>query len=87
MFEGIAIGVGSTVVTGMVLWIAAALARVWRTPKRLDRVEAILPVLLRSNLAMLRCQKAGTCNGDTDAAIRDIETLLTNAAVSQKGKS
>ena len=84
MFEGIAIGVGSAILTGLIAFLAATVVRLWHTPKRLDRLEKVVPVIVRSLLAILRCQKAGVCNGDTDAAISEIEQLLSEGIVSQK---
>jgi len=84
MFEGIAIGVGSAVITGLIVFLVSALARMWHTPKRLDRIEAILPALLRAVMCVLKNQKEGKCNGSTQDSIQELNDLLTNSAVSKK---
>ena len=78
------LGVGGTLLAGLVVFFVSSIVRLWHTPKRLDRLERIMPVTLRALLAVLSCQKRGTCNGETDAAIEEINQLLTNGAVSQK---
>jgi len=78
-------GAGAIVIAAVLAFFAAAIARVWHTPKRLDRLEIAVPVMIRAMLSILRCQKAGTCNGETDASIKEIEDMLSKGAVSQKG--
>jgi hypothetical protein len=85
--SGIIIGVASTAGAGALAFLVSTLARLWHTPKRLDRLERVVPVIIRSLLAILRCQKAGVCNGETDEAISEIENLLSEGIVSQKAKS
>lgn len=87
MLEGIFIGAASLALAGLIAFFASTIIRLWHTPKRLDRLEAVIPVIVRSLLAILRCQKAGVCNGETDGAIAEIEALLSNGIVSQKAKS
>lgn len=82
--EGIAIGVGSAALAALVVFLATTIARLWHSPKRLDRIERILPAMVRAMLAILKCQKAGVCNGDTDEAIAEINKLLSDGIVSQK---
>ena len=78
------LGVAGTLLAGLIVFFVSSVIRLWHTPKRLDRLERITPVLLRAMLAVLTCQKQGTCNGKTDEAIDEINALLTNGAVSQK---
>jgi len=84
MIEGIAIGVGSAAVFAFLVFLTSQIVRLWHTPKRIDRLERVVPVIFRSLLAILRCQKAGVCNGETDEAISEIETLLSDGIVSQR---
>ncbi len=78
------LGAGGTLLAGLIVFFVTSIARLWHTPKRLDRLEKIMPVTLRALLAVLSCQKRGVSNGETDAAIEEINQLLTNGAVSQK---
>lgn len=57
MLEGITIGVGSAVATGFIAFLTAHMIRQWSSPKRLDRLEKVIPVMVRSMLAILKCQK------------------------------
>ncbi|MBZ5672307.1 MAG: hypothetical protein LAO04_21625 [Acidobacteriia bacterium] len=75
--EGIFIGVCSALLITFLTFLSASLVRMWHAPKRLDRLEKVVPVIIRSLLAILRCQKAGICNGNTDDAIKEIEDLLS----------
>lgn len=84
MFEGILIGVASTVGASLVLGGAALICRVWHTPKRLDRLERLLPPMVRAVLVLLRTQKTGSENGELDNSIHELEDVLSDGAISQK---
>ena len=82
--QGILIGAASIIAAGLLTTVAAQLMRLWHTPKRLDRIETLIPPLLRAIMCLLKNQKAGKCNGTTDATIEELEALLTDQSVSQK---
>ena len=84
MTTGILVGAGGLLLAGFLTYLVVQLSRLWHTPKRLDRIETLLPPLLRAVLCMLKNQKAGKCNGTTDMTIAEIEELLTDQSVSQK---
>lgn len=84
MFEGILIGIASTVGASLVFGGGALVCRVWHTPKRLDRLERLLPPMVRAVLVLLRTQKSGTSNGGLDESIGELEEVLSDGAVSQK---
>lgn len=78
-------GAGAAVLGGLVVGGAVALRRVWRSPKRLDRIERLIPCLLRATYAMLVCQKdCGMGNGAVEAALQEVQRLVTDGAVSMK---
>jgi hypothetical protein len=83
-FQGVLIGVLSTVGASILVYAVITLERLWHTPARLDRIELIVPIMIRALLAILRCQKAGVCNGETDAAISEIEHHLSLSTLSKK---
>jgi hypothetical protein len=80
------IGAGSVVLTGLVTAVAALMIRLWRTPKRVERLEVAIPVLIRATLVQLRCLKAGKCNGEADETISEVEAFLSNNVISVKEK-
>lgn len=84
MIEGILIGVASTVGASVVFGGTALICRVWHTPKRLDRLERLLPPMLRAVLVLLRAQKSGAENGELDNSIHELEDVLSDGAISQK---
>jgi len=98
--SGIIVGAASIVGAGLLTWLAATLVRLWRLPKRMDRVEAISPLLLRAvmilfdvNLIEVRCQQGKSCNGDLDEAVnkmgafrKEMDSFLSGAAISQKAR-
>ena len=85
--SGILIGIGSIAGATLLALFAGAQVRLMHTPKRLDRIETILPPLLRAMLAVLKCQREGKCNGMTDDAIQELEELMTNGIISRKAKA
>jgi hypothetical protein len=82
-----ALGVGGTLLTAFLVFLAGSIVRAWHSPKRLDRLELAIPVMIRGMLAVLRCQKDGRCNGETDEAIGEIEEMLSEGIVSQKARA
>jgi hypothetical protein len=87
--EGIVIGIGSTAGLGILTFLITALNRVWKTPKRLDRVERVLPVIARGVWALLG-EHVREHNGDASPEITQAYTeltdVVTNGVVSQKTK-
>jgi ribosomal protein L30/L7E len=85
MFEGIAIGVGSTLLAAIIIAMSATIARLWHSPKRLDRIDAVIPALCRAVLVLLRLHKEGEkVNGELVESIREMTNITTNQTVSQK---
>jgi len=84
--SGILIGAASILAAGFLTYFTVQLARLWHTPKRLDRIETLLPPLLRAVLCLLKNQKEGKCNGSTDKTIEELDRLLTRQSVSQKAQ-
>jgi len=88
MTDGIIIGIGSTVGALILVALAALVARQWRSPKRIDRLERVVPILTRGVWALLGLH-VQEHNGDvapeiTDA-YSDLTKIVTNGVVSQKG--
>lgn len=87
--EGILIGSGAIVFAGLLTYVATQLARLWRTPKRLDRLERIIPTMARGLWALLG-EHVREHNGDTSAEIvdayRQLTDVVTDGVVSQKAQ-
>lgn len=89
-------GLGGSV---LVAWIVIATVRAWKSPKRLDRLEASQPKELEALVLIidiliitLKCQQGQECNGDLETAQESAETIrkglvkfLSKQSVSQKG--
>ncbi len=87
MVEGIIVGIASTIGIGILTWLCAALIRLWRTPKRIDRLEKLIPPIARGLLALLEVHKGEGTNGNVKEAHEELQGLLCNQAVSQKAQS
>ena len=86
--EGIIIGIGSTAGVGIITMVGTTLARVWKTPKRLDRIERLVPILLRGMWAVLKMhvdEQNGSTDPDIKRAFSELTEIVTDGAVSQKG--
>ena len=46
--------------------------RAEETCKRLERLESVIPLLLKSNLAILLALKRGKFNGECDEALKEL---------------
>ena len=58
--SGILIGAGAIILAGLLIWISSQLAHLWHTPKRLDRIEGIIPILARGMWAILKSTSTAT---------------------------
>jgi uncharacterized membrane protein YccC len=86
MTEGIIIGIVVTVGATLVIALAAALIRLWRSPKRLDRLEAVVPAMARGIMLLLRShQAAGKAKKEVQDALDELQKLTTDMMVSQRG--
>jgi hypothetical protein len=87
--SGILIGICSMAGATILAWIAAALVRLWRTPKRIDRLEKVVPIIGRGVWALLAIH-VREHNGDTDPmvinAYDECTRAFTDGVVSQKAK-
>jgi len=88
MIDGIIAGIGSTVGALILVGLVALVVRQWKTPKRVDRLERIVPVLTRGVWALLGLH-VQEHNGDVPREIQDAYSKLTeivsDGIVSQKG--
>ena len=97
--SGVFIGAGAILLAGLLTWLGVALARLWKVPKRIDRIEAMNPMMLEAlmllfdvNVIELECQQGKECNGDLTIAVNSIKAFkdrvtkfLAAASISQKG--
>ena len=60
--------------------------RLWHTPKRLDRLEGIIPILTRGMWAILKIHINGNTDKDVSTAFDELTRAVTNGVVSQKEK-
>jgi len=98
IIEGAIIGALAIVIAGLAAWTASAISRLWHLPKRIDRMEAILPLVLENQGAVLdglaslaRCIENKACNGELEsldkiimAAKEKMRVFLSGAAISKK---
>lgn len=84
--SGILIGAGAIILAGLLIWISSQLAHLWHTPKRLDRIEGIIPILARGVWAILKVHINGNSDGDVVEAFRELSKAVTDGVVSQKEK-
>ncbi len=82
--EGIVIGIGGTLGATAVGMMGATMKRLWRTPKRIDRIEKMIPPMARALLVMLRVHMGEDVNGDMKAILKELDDVLTDGAISQK---
>jgi|GEM_PF-3997774 len=84
MIEGIVIGVGVAVLSGFIIFIGNVLAKLWNTPKRLDRLERIIPTMARALLVLLQVHVYEKPDGEAEQALTELKAILTDGSVSQK---
>ena len=85
MIQDIIVGAGASVLGGLVVGGAVALRKLWRTPRRLDRIERLIPALLRAVQALLIVQRdCGAGNGAVNDSLEELQQLVTNGAVSRE---
>jgi hypothetical protein len=84
--EGIVIGIGGTAGAAALGMLATTMRRLWKTPKRLERIERLIPPIARALLVMLRVHMGEEVNGDVKAILKELDEVLTDGAVSQKEK-
>jgi hypothetical protein len=82
--EGILEGAGAAVVGGLIVGSFTITRRLWHTPQRLDRIERLVPPLLRAVQALLIAAKRGAANGEVDDSIEELKQLTTDGMISQK---
>ena len=87
------------VLTLLIIFAVQYRGKIGHLPKRMDRVEAMLPMMLRAfivlydvNLIEIECQQGKECNGDLTEAMANVEKsksemmdFLSSAAISRKG--
>ncbi len=85
MIQDIIVGAGASVLGGLVVGGALVLRKLWRTPRRLDRIERLIPALLRAVQALLIAQRdCGAGNGAVNDSLEELQQLVTNGAVSRE---
>jgi hypothetical protein len=82
--QGILIGAGSAILMTLLTIIAASLARLWHTPKRLDRLDRLIPTMARALLVLLQRHVNDETDNEAEAALTELKGILTDGAVSQK---
>ena len=85
--EGIVIGIGGTLGATIVGMVGATMRKLWKTPKRVDRLERLLPTMARALLILLRIHAGEDVNGDIKTVLNELDGVLTNGSVSLKEKS
>lgn len=83
---GILIFIGTSILT----LLAVIFLRNMRSPKRLDRVEAVLPAMARGIMTLQEFALYGDTNGtkaEMEKSHSELSTITTNMMVSQKAKS
>ena len=83
--EAIGAGFGGAV-TLLIVAIIVFAGKLGHLPKRADRLEAVIPPLLRAVLALLKCQKEGKCNGDIELSISELNKLMSDGVISKKAQ-
>lgn len=87
MTDGIIIGIGSTVGALFLVALAALVARQWKSPKRIDRLERVVPPMARGVWALLG-EHVREHNGDAPEEIvkayAELTAVVTDGVVSQK---
>ena len=86
VWEVIGTGLGGAL-TLLIVFIVMFTGKIGHAPKRLDRIEGVLPAMIRALLCVLKNQKEGRCNGATEDSIVELNGLLTDGIVSQKSKT
>lgn len=81
--EAIGAGLGG-LVTLLIVSIVQNRGKIGRLPKRVDRLDVVVPPLLRAVIALLQCQKEGKCNASVDESIDELNRLMTDGIVSRK---
>jgi len=84
MTDGILVGIGGTVGAIIVVGLASLVARQWRSPKRIDRIERVLPAFARALLALLQVHVAEETNGAIKEAEDELRHILTESVISQR---
>ncbi len=85
MIQDIIVGAGASVLGGLVVGGAVALRKLWRTPRRLDRIERLIPALLRAVQALLIAQRdCGAGNGAVNDSLEELQQLVTDGAISRE---
>ena len=84
--EGIVIGIGGTLGASVCGMVAATMVRLWRSPKRIDRIERLIPPMARALLVILRVHMGEEINGEMKDILKELDGVLTDGAISQKEK-
>jgi len=83
------IGAGSIATAGLITWIGIQLVRLWHLPKRVDRIERIIPPIARGIWALLGehvRQNDGNSTPEIAEAYSKLTEVVTESVVSQKEK-
>lgn len=84
MFEGMMMGIGGTVGAAILIAMVALIARQWKSPRRIDRLERLVPSIARALLVLLHVHRIEDTNGDVAAAENELTKIITDGSVSQK---
>jgi hypothetical protein len=81
---GVLLGVGGTLLAALLAWILVSIARQWRSPKRIDRLERMIPPIARALLVLLDVHCVEGTNGEVKETRTELHRILSDQAVSQK---
>jgi hypothetical protein len=84
VFEGVMIGVISAVATAMLIFLSATIVRLWHSPKRLDRLDRLIPTMARALLVLLQRHVNDSPDSEAEIALTELKAILTDGAVSQR---
>jgi hypothetical protein len=84
--EGIVIGIGGSLGATTLGIAGATMVRLWRTPKRVDGIERIIPPMARALLVLIRVHLGEKVNGEMKGVLKELDNVLTEGAISQKEK-
>lgn len=75
-------GVAGAVLIAVIMAVHRAVGRTSKVPKRVDRIESIVPLLMKGQVAqmdillvLLKCTQGQKCNGDLEEAVDEIKKM------------
>jgi len=89
MTEGIIVGIVGTVGAAILIALVALITRQWKSPKRLDRLEGVVPPMARGIFALLEFHVFGDTSDAREtmkASLNELREVTTDKMVSQKAK-